>query len=201
MDPAFHPGQDLCGLRLYIDTCVAIDLINGTSQEAVELLRLSEEGWISVNRTDVLDTERTDGQDEDVQAQRLDETADLPESFGPFVFDQSQFDRAVFASGEDESRYHSTFATLFPHVTDRATTRKNHIRDAMHISTAARYGAHAFVTTERRLLNKDEQINELLGIRIWTPEQAHAEAMHRVESTRARHIRDPRRGPLPVWPS
>jgi len=144
-----------------------------------------------------MNTERFEGQDDLTLAQREEEAADLPEAYGPLVLDHSRLDAAVVASDEDTTRLHDVFEILFPAMS-WSTARKNAVRDAMHVATAARYGAHAFVTNDVALLRKDQQIAELLGTRVWSPQQALTEAGHRVAALRRLHELEPHRGPLPA---
>ncbi|MFC9654232.1 hypothetical protein, partial [Streptomyces sp. NPDC056937] len=73
-----------------------MDRDDETARRSKDLLRLWSEGWISLSRTDTLDTERLDGQEDLVRFQRMAESADLPEALGPFVWDHSRWDHAVY---------------------------------------------------------------------------------------------------------
>lgn len=200
----FLRGQNIVGVQYYIDSNVVIDSLYRAREypESVELLRFWREGWIGLARTDVMDTERTDGQDEQTVATRLAETADIPEAFGAAVWGHFRWDAAVYGTGEDEERLHAVFTVLFPDTAwDRAT--KNEKRDAMHIATSIRYGGYAFVTRDALLVAKDDAIQALPGsggMRVWTPAQALTETASRVAATRRLHSLQPSRGPLPAWP-
>ncbi|MFB6821500.1 hypothetical protein ACFCXA_07905 [Streptomyces virginiae] len=123
------------------------------------------------------------------------------ESFGPAVLDHSRLDHAVLASDEDVCRDALVFETLFPGA-DRATCRKNHIGDAMHVGTAIRYGGRAFVTNEKKLLNKSARMGELFpGFSVWSPTQAVTEAKGAIAGVREIYQRRPELGVLPEWPA
>ncbi|MFF2520225.1 hypothetical protein [Streptomyces sp. NPDC058086] len=134
-------------------------------------------------------------------AQLTEASAGYPEALGPMVWGQSRWDSSVWGTEEDHARLRDVFAILFPNV-DRATARDNHIRDAMHVSTAIRYGGFGFVTRERRLLNKADRIAERFhGFRMWPPEDALTEATARIRGIRELHRLEPHRGTLPTWPA
>ncbi|MEU6381710.1 hypothetical protein [Streptomyces sp. NPDC046909] len=192
-------GRNLCSMHLFIDSNVLIGALyrdDENAQRSRDLLRLWEEGWIGLSRTDTLDTERLEGQDDAVKAQRLMESADLPEALGAMVWDNSRWDHAVWGTAEDGQRIHEAFAIIFPNK-DWTTANKNSRRDAMHVATAARYAATAFVTNEKAIYAKDEQILARLGIRVWNPQRAVDEVMNGVAALRRLHALEPERGPLP----
>ncbi|MEV7215040.1 hypothetical protein AB0O31_18350 [Kitasatospora cineracea] len=195
-------GRNVVGLYLFVDSNTLIGAVHrdGEHDEAArELFRLWEAGWIALGRTDTMDTERTEDQDEATAAQRQEESACLPEAFGPFVLDDSRLDHAVLGSDEDDARIRTVFSILFP-SSSWETVRRNSRRDAMHVATTARYGGHAFVTNERGLLNKDEQIAAALGIRLWSPTHALERAYGAIAARRRLHALEPERGPLPDYP-
>ncbi|ACU74370.1 hypothetical protein Caci_5511 [Catenulispora acidiphila DSM 44928] len=201
----FERGQNLVGVQYYLDSNVLIDFLDNTQtpSDISNLLRFWTEGWIGLARTDVVDTERTDGQDDETVARRLAETADFPETYGPAVWGHSRWDRSYYATGEDEMRLNAVFAMLFPGK-DRNAANKNDLRDAMHVSTAIRYAGYAFVTSDIKLVKKDSVIQNLsgsAGMRIWTPTQALSETRSRVAAMRKLHSLLPERGPLPEWPA
>ena len=103
-----------------------------------------------------MDTELAGASDEK-RAELLRASAALVESMGPIVLDHSRLDHGVLGNEDDADRLSLVFKALFP-GTDREMARRQHHRDAMHIATAIRYGAHAFVTNETRLLKKSERI-------------------------------------------
>ncbi|MGW5232078.1 hypothetical protein ACWEQU_07230 [Streptomyces nodosus] len=188
--------HNLTALLLFIDT----HIIDATDYATVCLRRLRDEGWINLQRTDAMDTELADAPAEK-WARLTEASASYPEALGPIVWGQSRWDSSVFGSEEDHARLDNVFAILFPNA-DRATARDNHIRDAMHVSTAIRYGGFGFITRERRLLNKAVLIAERFhGFRMWSPEAALAEAAARIRGVRELHRRDPHRGTLPTWPT
>lgn len=188
--------HNLTGLTFFIDT----HIIDAMDEATLCLKHLGDEGWIDLQRTDAMDTELADAPEE--KWERLTEaSAGYPEALGPMVWGQSRWDSSVFGSEEDRIRLDDAFAILFPNA-DRATARDNHIRDAMHVSTAIRYGGYGFITRERRLLNKAPAIaTRFPGFRMWSPEAALAEAAARIRGLRELHRREPNRGDLPAWPA
>jgi hypothetical protein len=193
---AASPPYNITGLTLYMDT----HILDAQEDVSNQLKRMWQEGWIVLQRTDVMDTEIAAAPDCKVQS-LTEASAEYPEALGPMVLGHSRLDFSVVGSEEDADRLDDVFAILFPNV-NRATSRKNHIRDAMHVATAIRYGGFGFITRERRLLNKAERIAERFqGFRLWTPEQALAEAASRIRNARELRRLEPHRAALPAWPT
>ncbi|MFD5254714.1 hypothetical protein ACFWM5_17970 [Streptomyces bobili] len=190
------PAWNLTSLVFYIDT----HILDAPDTETVLLRQLHEASWINLRRTDAMDTELGSAPEEK-WVTLTEASASYAESFGPMVLDHSRLDHCVLGSDEDIARNDLVFSTLFPGA-DRATCRKNHIRDAMHVATAIRYGGRAFITHERKLLNKSDQIAALFqGFRIWSPTEALREVASAIAGARELYRREPERGSLPKWPS
>ncbi|WP_042379956.1 hypothetical protein [Streptacidiphilus melanogenes] len=191
--PALH---NITALHLYVDT----HIIDATDDAATELRRLGEEGWVSLSVTDAMDTELADAPPEKWAA-LTGLSAQYPESYGPAIVGHSRLDSSVVASEEDKERFDRVFAILFPGTAGPAAVRDNHVRDAMHVSTAVRYGGNAFITREKKLRNKNAVIAEQFGgFHIWSPEDALAEAAARIRGVRELRRREPSRETLPAWP-
>jgi hypothetical protein len=171
------------GLLFYVDTNFAGD----AAPAAVELRELASEGWITIHRTDTLDTELLRDEDPVRRSALLAESSRYPESLGPFVWDQSRLDSSVIACDEDAERLDSVFRLLFP-GTDRYGTSANakrKLRDAMHVATTIRYGGTYFVTRDADdILKKREQLMAAYNLQPMTPESALA-FVHRVKARQA----------------
>ncbi|MCW2876359.1 MAG: hypothetical protein JWQ95_459 [Sphaerisporangium sp.] len=192
VDPA--PYLNRTNLTLYIDT----NIIGSTSEAVRTLVRLREEGWISLQRTDTMDTEFIKAPPEK-RSELTDESSRYPEAYGPLVLDHSRLGSAVLGDEDDEARLRRVFSILHPGG-HWDSARENDVRDAMHVSTAIRYGGYGFVTHDRLMLNKHDQMAEgFANFRIWRPEKAVEEALGRVRNMRELHRREPERGPLPEW--
>lgn len=100
------------GLLLFVDT----NLIGSHDAEVRDLVRLHEEGWIQLQRTDTVDTELGTKSDPDRKAELLAESAGFVESLGVFVLDHSRLDHAVLGGSTDETRLDRVFKTLFPNA-------------------------------------------------------------------------------------
>jgi hypothetical protein len=161
-----YSGPARLGIRYCIDTNVFID--RGMAEDVDRLFELAADGWVNLAKADTLDTERIDGADQDLVDRRLLETAGIIELLGPRVLDHSRLDYSVLGSEADAESLDEVWEALFPNL-DRSTARKNHVRDAMHINTARRYGCDAFVTNERRLLDRANRVD---GIWIASPSAA-----------------------------
>lgn len=162
------------GLVLYFDTNFAGD----SSDAACELRALDRDGWIDLARTDTVDTELGGATDETRRAALLAETNGYVESMGPMVWDHSRRGHAVWANDDDSERLDRVHSILFPNTDRHARTgwAKRKLRDAMHVATAIRYGANAFITRdEQDLVSKSDEIAAAFdGFQIMPPEMAQA---------------------------
>lgn len=179
------------GVRFYFDT----NFVTDDSPAAQELRQLHRDGWISLWRTDTVDTELASMPDGERRRELLEATSHYVQSFGPMVLGHSRLDFAVLGSDEDTERLDRVFAILFPGSArrDQSTGRaRRKLRAAMHVATAIRYGANAFITRDGDdLLPKDAAIAKALnGFRIMTPECALAFAHRMLERYKTRMARD-----------
>lgn len=147
--------RELCltNLTLYID----VHILDSPGEDVCLLKRARDEGWIRLQRTDVMDTELSGKADPVERAQLLDRSSQYAESIGPAIVGHSRIGHCVVGGDEDDERLADVFRILFPNV-EPGSARKQHSRDAMHISTAIRYAGSGYVTNERKLLNKSEKI-------------------------------------------
>jgi hypothetical protein len=143
----------------------------------VRLRELHEGGWISLARTDTVDTELGGKADDEERAELLRQSSGYIESLGPMVLGSSRWGHGVFSNKEDSNRIDAVYAVLFP-ASDRgdvSTKRgQGRLRDAMHVATAMRYGANVLVTRDARdLLRKADAIRDAFnGFAIMDPERA-----------------------------
>jgi hypothetical protein len=171
--------------RIELTFVIDNHIVDSDIPEAVELRRLDEQGWIDLVLTDVTKTEWRDA-DPDRHAALLDQAVDYGEVYGPMVLGHSRIGRSVLGSAEDEDRLGRVFGILFP-GTDLLTARKQHIRDAMNVATAIRYGVNCFVTNDRRLLNKRDAIKAAFNdFLVTSPEAALAFARRMIKRYEAR---------------
>lgn len=136
------------GLTFVIDSNVVDDL----SPSALELRSLHRDAWINLTRTDTLDTE-LDTAPSSRRDDLLRASSEYVEHAGPAVWGESRWGHAVWAAPEDTARLDKVAAVLYPGL-QRHQVTSNNLRDCMHVATAVRYGAHGFITNDRRLLNK-----------------------------------------------
>lgn len=136
-------------LHFVIDT----NTVDDVSPEMLCLRHRHTTGWINLTRTDTMDTELSSA-GEERRDDLLEQSRQYVEHLGPMVLDHSRLDHCVITSSEDENRMRRVFAILLP-AADWQTARRNHIRDAMHVSTAIRYAATGFVTNDQGLLKRD----------------------------------------------
>lgn len=123
-----------------------------------ELEELEAKGTILIEKADVMDTELLQKPYHKGLAKSLKYT----ESFGPLVLGHSRLGHAVFGSDDDAVRFvhilHALFGKRIPQQ-----YRKQQIRDAMHLVTAAKYGANFFVTRDKKIIKRAEIIKSISG--------------------------------------
>lgn len=174
-DDRLKPEVNAARVYSFVDTNVI-----GSPQQSVDfLMRCRREGWIRLERTDVIETEY-----ENLPAEldfKRELAAELAEVLTPFVIGHSRLESAVLGSEEDRSRFLTAFRILHPGA-DISTTRKNNIRDAMTVSGSARYGGEYLVTNDGRVLAKSDALYRALSIRCLHPEamaEVVLQAIHR----------------------
>ncbi|MCQ1575348.1 hypothetical protein [Streptomyces parvus] len=192
--PSFH---NVSGTVFYVDT----NVIDDTSSPAVLLRDFWSTGWISLMRTDVMDTELDGAKDPALWAALTEESARYPESLGAWVLGHSRLDSTILGGASDEELHAEIFAVLKPGV-DRWNCRSNHTRDVMHVATAMRYGAKRFVTNDAQMLKRSHEVAaQFAGFQILNPPQAAREAVGAVKGMLSLQLSDPTRHSLPPWPS
>lgn len=135
-----------------------------------ELEKLESENKLSIERADVMDTEMLEGKFE----KGLTKSSKYLEAFGPAVFDHSRWNHSVFASDQDAINFTQIIFCLFG-KRKREEYRKQQIRDAMHLTTAAKYGANYFLTKDKKILAKSQQLKQLTGVTVCSPKDCLAE--------------------------
>jgi len=182
-------------LSFYIDT----NIIDATDDASVFLRRLNDEAWVYLQRTDVMDTELASAP-ADKWASLTGASSTYPEALGPGVWGHSRWDHAVWGNEDDGERIERVRQILHGSATG-ARKGTNHLRDAMHIATAIRYGSDGFVTHDSRALKKAQAISEVFsGFNLLSPLAAVGLARARIKSVRELHRLEPQRGMLPEWP-
>jgi predicted nucleic acid-binding protein len=182
-----HPSR--LGRIFFIDT----NFVDDETPAAVRLRELATQGWISLQKTDTLDTELQRRQEPTSRRELLAAAESYVEAFGTGRWDNSRRDRAMWA-GEVGDRVEQVFVIFFPETrfegnTSRAFRHK--IGDAMHVATAIRYGGDAFVTRDEGLLDKSDQIAAACGgFSIMSPETALAFTNRLKTRWQARSVED-----------
>lgn len=188
------PELNLAALTFYID----VHIIDDKSAAVAELTRARSEGWIRIQKTDTLDTELMGKQDAVVREELLCQSRPFAESVGPLVLSHSRNGHVQLANPNDARRIGELFKILFP-GSSRERPNLQSLRDTMHIATAIKYCGDAFITREKRLLNKSDRVFEAHQLRILTPEEAMAVARLRIGSVvRRRHVTG-MPGWIPTW--
>lgn len=156
-------------ILVYIDTnCInakqAVYAIN-------ELEKLSEQEKITIEKTDVLDTELQRNQGYPSGQKK---SMDYIESFGQYVPDHSRMGFSIEGDASDNQRLSRVLIILWG-VKEWSDYSKQEIGDAMHISTAIRSGGTYFITHEKALLSKSENIEGEFRIKVRNPIKCLAE--------------------------
>jgi hypothetical protein len=165
--------QNRLGVILYFD----VNFVDDETPAACELRQFHAEGWITLMRSDTLDTELGDTKDEDKRLELLCASAPYIEALGPAVFGSSRFDHTVVANDEDDARLDRVYSILFPGSDrrDSSTGRaRRKTRDTMHVATAIRYGGDGFITRDHDDLHRKSRAiaKAFNGFRIMSPEAA-----------------------------
>lgn len=171
-------------ISVYIDT----NCINARQGEPHlnELEKLYEEGKILIEKTDTLDTELREGEGYK-RGQR--KSLSYVESYGPAVVENSRVGSSIVGSKEDDVRLSRVLEVLWGKKT-RKSYSKNEIRDAMHISTAIRYGGNFFVTLESGILENAGELQGEFNIKVRSPENCLVDVTKRLKSIEESHSRN-----------
>ena len=164
-------------ILVYLDTsCVnakqEIEALN-------ELERLNDEEKIMVEITDTFETELRSGKG---YPRGLPKALKYIFAEGPAVVGHSRVGSCIVGSDEDDKRMTRVLEILFGKKL-RAKYTGNEIRDAMHISTAIRYGGTYFVTLDKKVLNKSEEVKSEFQITITDPEECFKQVKDRLKKS------------------
>lgn len=146
------------GLRFVLDTNAVGNPDPATTADLAELHKLFQEGLIDLTRTDTMDTELASASDEK-REDLLAASGQYVEHLGPMVIGHSRLDHAVLGNDDDARRIDKVYAILRPNG-DRSAANPHDVRDAMHIATAIRYGAGFFVTSDKKVLAKRDDLRQ-----------------------------------------
>ena len=176
-DP-LKPEVSLTGLCLYFDTNIV-----GDSAKAVrDLWRCRAEGWIRIQRTDTMDQE-LERASKLKREDLLAESGRLAESLGGVYLEVGG---CVSGSSQSQRDFEDAFQMLHP-GSNKLPRRGNDIRDAMHITCAARYSAQFFVTRDKGILKRAPQIRERFGLDVADPEQTLLHVEQAIDLTMRAH--------------
>lgn len=164
-------------ISVYIDT----NCINAKQDDETlnELEKFYQDEKIIIETTDTLETELREGKG---YPKGLGKASGYIFSYGPAVLGHSRLGSSIVGSEEDDRRLGRVLEILFGRK-PRPQYSKNEIRDAMHIATAIRYGGTYFVTKDRALLKKSQQIKNEFQIVIDTPEECFIQVKERLKLT------------------
>lgn len=143
-------------LTLAVDTNILIR--RNADDVLAELFWLHETRMMNLQKTDTLDMERTHDEGNPVAWERLLESMDLIEGHGPMRRDYSRLDHAVFASPEEQARDDEIFRLIFGRERN-ASSRRNDVADAHHVSACVRYALDGFVTRDQRIHRAGPRLN------------------------------------------
>jgi hypothetical protein len=166
---ALKPELARTGLDYYLD----VNVLTEASEAMASLRRARAEGWVRLQRTDVMDTELI-GAPEEKRGALIAESATYVESLGPWVGGHSRGGQMVGGTEVDETRFSRVFAILKPGIGTPAMGRANDVRDAMHVATAIRYASNGFITRDSNILRHGPELAALTpsSFLVLTPEGA-----------------------------
>lgn len=156
-----HPNS----MTVYIDTnCINARASNNYINK---LEQLHNEEKITIEKTDTLDTELQKGKG---YPQGLNKSSNYIEALGSFVLGSSRLGSSVLGTSIDQSNLSKMLEILWGKKNISAYS-ENQIRDAMHITTSAKYGGTFFVTNETALLSKADLIGKEFNIKVCSPQE------------------------------
>lgn len=138
-------------------------------RKALDSLNKLEEwhslGLIEIVKTDVMDTElRGDA--------RLEKSSKLNEDLGVGVWDHSRWGHAVWGGEDVHYRLEEIKKVIFPDFNKLTEKRrKNATRDAMHLATHLMHNRDFFVTLDKQILSKKEDLLREFNVEVLSPEQ------------------------------
>lgn len=142
-------------------------------KEAINKLeQWHNQGQVEVVKTDVMDTELSDGSPT-FREKALKKSQDYPEDIGIGVIGHSRIGHCRVGGESSEYLLEKIMELLFPQydkLDDDA--KKRAIRDSMHLSTHKMHNRDVFVTEDKHFLNKRDSLKERFGITILSPEEA-----------------------------
>ncbi|HVZ12291.1 MAG TPA: hypothetical protein VG965_04650 [Patescibacteria group bacterium] len=162
-------------ISVYIDT----NCINARQDNTAinELEKLYHDDMLLIEKSDTLDTELSHGSG---YPKGQKKSLDYIESYGPAVVGLSRVGSSIVGSEEDDKRLSKVLEILWGKKIRSAYSMQD-MGDAMHITTAARYGGNYFVTNEKRLLKKSKEIKDEFGIEVCTPEDCLDKVLKRIK--------------------
>lgn len=180
------PEVNAASVTVFIDTNIV-----GEPLPSIEFLwRCRQEGWVRLQRTDVIGTEHLTLPPE--LGYKRDIAEELAESLTPFVLGHSRLDSSVLGGEDDRQRLMAAFRILHPKA-NLAATRKNNVRDAMTVAGSARYGADYLMTLDKGVLKKSDALHDALAIRCLHPDAMADVVVEAINRT-------VRNQPLTGWP-
>jgi hypothetical protein len=153
--------------RLVFDTNGFIHKENGRPA-ILQLEHLRRQFIIEIVKTDVVDSELSEEHNERV-GEEFDISRLYVELNGIFYCDESRLGHAVVGTQDEDKEVRAIARVLKPEAEIFGT---NDFRDARHLATARKYGCLAFVTTDKNILRRADELLESFQLRVLTPEGA-----------------------------
>lgn len=153
--------------RLVFDTNGFIHKENGRPA-ILELERLRKQFIVEIVKTDVVDSELSEERNSRV-GEEFDITLSYVELNGIFYLDESRLGHAVLGTEHEDGEVRAIARILKPKA---ETYGSNDFRDARHLATARKYGCLAFVTTDKNIIKRADELLEAFQLRVLTPEEA-----------------------------
>ena len=191
-DARLKPEIAAAGLTVFLDT----NIIGDESEATVLLWRCRQEGWIRLQRTDVMETEHLKLPPNEEHKRGV--ASELAEVMTPFVFGHSRLDSSILGDIDDGEHIARAFKILHPRA-DWDATRRNNIRDAMIVAGCARYAGDFLTTRDTNMLKKGDLLHAAFGIRCATPEAVESEARRAIKTTLQGHSLTGRPKWVPAW--
>lgn len=143
-----------------------------------------------LGKAGMMDVERIENALPEDALQRLDETAEVLEAFGPMIVGHARLDHSVMGGEYDDRGIDRVLSVVHP-GSDRygtSTTAIHNLRDAIHVWTAIRNGWTAFVSEDPAVINANVRMIQQSdwSLRLLSPAQAVRWTEREIEKGRIR---------------
>ena len=144
-------------ITITLDTMCFIE--KEKDEDISKLFQLNRNGYLTIFKTDVADTEMSESSKE--------KSKDIPEDMGVGRVCHSRIGHAI-TGGEDDSLYKNIMNVVFPE-TKGEPPKRNKIRDVMALTVHTEKKRTVFVTKDGAICRAKESLKNQFGITVMSP--------------------------------